>query len=282
MFDLWLFTADPRIAAEACAAGVAGVVVDWECAGKEDRQRGAGLECNHDTAADLAAVRAAVRALVICRINACGDRTPDEVDLAVASGADLLLLPMARTPAEVGAFVDLVAGRARAGILVETVEAVERAGELAALPVDCAYVGLNDLALQRGSGNIFEAVTDGTVERVRDAFAGTRFGFGGVTVSDGGSPVPCRLLLGEMSRIGCDFGFLRRSFKRDVRGRDVAAEVVRIQGEFARLSRRTAVEIAADRQALARAVTEAAAGPEPRVERACDPAIEVLPDRPAR
>lgn len=272
MFELWLFTADARLAAQACGAGVGGIVLDWECVGKEDRQRGADLECNHDTLADVAAVRAAVGARVVCRINAYGARTREEVELAVTAGVDLLLLPMVRTPDEVSAYLDMVAGRARAGILVETAEAVARAKELAALPVDCAYVGLNDLGLARGSRDIFAAIVDGTVERVREAFAGTRFGFGGVTVVDGGRPVPCRLLMAEMSRIGCDFGFLRRSFKHDVRGRDMAAEVARIQREFARMSARTQAEVAADRDALRQVLagTAAAAEPEPRVDRSCD------------
>lgn len=267
MLELWLFTADPAEAARAAAAGIGGIVVDWECAGKQERQRGAGLECNRDTAEDLSRVRGAVRTRVVCRINACGGHTSQEVESALAAGADLLLLPMVRGPQEVERYLRLVDGRTEAGILVETAEAVACARELAALPVACAYVGLNDLALSRRSRNIFEAVTDGTVEAVRDAFAGVRFGFGGATVVDGGAPVPFRLLLGEMARLRCDFGFLRRSFKREVRGRDLAAEVSRIHDAFGRAGQRSQAEITADRQALGAAVSAAAAAasPEPRV-----------------
>jgi len=112
-------------------------------------------------------------------------------------------------------------------------------------------VGLNDLAISRGSRTIFDAVVDGTVERLRKTFSETAFGFGGLTCIDRGEPIPCRLLLGEMVRLGADFSFLRRSFKRDIVGRDWGAEIQRLRRGEERLAQRTADEIADDRAALA-------------------------------
>ena len=83
------------------------------------------------------------------------------------------------------------------------------------------YVGLNDLAIERRSASIFEAITDGTVDRLREIFS-VPFGFGGLTLPDRGHPVPCRLLINEMVRLNCHFSFLRRSFHRDIRGRPVS------------------------------------------------------------
>jgi hypothetical protein len=139
------------------------------------------------------------------------------------------------------------------GILIETVTAVERAATFTDLPLARVYVGLNDLGIERRAANIFSAVSDGTVERVRRS---TRmpFGFGGLTVPEGGRPVPCRLLMGEMARLDCQFSFLRRSFHRDVRGRSMADIIPRIRDAVADARARSPEAVERDREALVRAI----------------------------
>ncbi len=114
-----------------------------------------------------------------------------------------------------------VNGRCGVGMLLETCEAVVGAADFARLPLSRVYVGLNDLAIARRSANIFEAVADGTVDRLRPLFT-VPFGFGGLTLPDAGHPIPCRLLMAEMTRLECTFSFLRRSFRRDTQGRPLA------------------------------------------------------------
>ncbi len=248
-FELLLFSTDPAVVRAAGAAGVAGFVVDWECQGKPERQRAADTQINHDTPEDLRRVRAATDRIVICRINGFGAATPIEVEQAVAAGADEILLPMVRHPREVERLLELVRGRARVGILVETLEAVARAEVLAALPLARAYLGLNDLAIERASPHIFAAVLDGTVESVRRAFR-VPFGFGGLTLPEAGDLVPCRLLIGEMARLGCGFSFLRRSFHRDLRGRRLSDEVPRILEAIEAARGRPPAALAKDRREL--------------------------------
>ena len=160
---------------------------------------------------------------------------------------------MVRRREEVESVLDRVRGRCRVGILVETVEAVSHAGELCALPLSRVYVGLNDLAIDRGSASIFDAVADGTVDEVRRACP-LPFGFGGLTLPDAGSPVPCRLLIAEMTRVGAGFSFLRRSFHRDIAGRDVAAEVPRLLAAIDAARQRPPDAVARDRAEFAAAV----------------------------
>ena len=236
------------------AAGIGAFIVDWEHRGKDRRQQGFDTEINRDTPEDLERMAGLDGARLVCRINAWGDHTPTEVETAVAAGATDLLLPMAKAPREVERYLAAVAGRCAAGILVETREAVTCAGELAQLPLAAVYVGLNDLAISRGSRTIFDAVIDGTVERLRETFAATSFGFGGLTCVDRGEPIPCRLLLAEMVRVGADFSFLRRSFRRDIANRDWAEEVRRLRQEEIRLAGRPPAEVARDRADLAEAV----------------------------
>ena len=100
-FELLLFSTDPETVFRYTEAGVDGFIVDWESKGKEKRQSGADTEINHDTPEDLRRVRASTASRVLCRLNQPGPWTRDEIDEAVASGVDEILLPMVRSPEEV-------------------------------------------------------------------------------------------------------------------------------------------------------------------------------------
>jgi hypothetical protein len=188
--DLFVFTADPARAAAVVRAGAAGVILDWERRGKARRQQGQDTQINEDTAADLAAVRRAVprtgTGRVVCRVNGAGPWTAAEVQSAVALGADEVLLPMVRTPADVDLALDAVAGRCGLGILVETQDAVACIGALARRPLARVYLGLNDLRIDRGGVDpLFAPLVDGTADRVRRA-VDVPFGVAGLTLPDRG------------------------------------------------------------------------------------------------
>lgn len=248
-FELLLFTVDPVRIRDAADAGVDAIVVDWERAGKHDRQAGADTEINEHTVEDLRRVRTLFPGHVVCRINAAGPWTEEEIAAAADGGADELLLPMVRGAEEVEWVLELIGGRCSVGILVETEDAVAAARTLAQLPIARAYVGLNDLAIERRSPSIFAAVADGTVRRVREAFD-VPFGFAGLTVPDRGEPIPCRLLAAELARLDCAFSFLRRSFTRDVAGRSVAEELPRIRRMLDDAFARPEAAVARDRAEL--------------------------------
>jgi citrate lyase beta subunit len=251
--ELFVFTVDPRFARDVVTAGAAGLVVDWEVRGKHRRQAGADTEVNAHTAADLARVRAATPGRILCRLNAVGPWTAAEVECAVALGADEVLLPMVRCPEEVDRAVELVGGRVGVGILVETSHAVRRVDELVTRPLSRVYVGLNDLRIDRGSSALFEPLVDGTVERLRRAVP-MPFGVAGLTLPEGGHPVPSRLLAAELARLDASFTFLRRSFHADVAGRDLGVELPRILAAMATARRRPPEQVEADRVALVAAV----------------------------
>ena len=134
--EFYLFTADAPLAARATLAGVSGIVVDWEYRGKTGRQLGADTEINRHTPEDLAAIRSATKALILCRVNGLGPDTARELDTAIQKGADEILLPMVRRPAEVERVLRLLDARRPLGILVETIDAVNNAADLALLKDD--------------------------------------------------------------------------------------------------------------------------------------------------
>jgi HpcH/HpaI aldolase/citrate lyase family len=248
--DLFLFSTDEEFAREALAAGIDGLVVDWEHLGKQHRQAGADTEINHDTPADLVRLRRSIDAPILVRIHAAGETSAREVEEAIDGGATEILLPMVRRVDDVTRVLELIEGRCRLGILIETVDAVRIAADLASLPLERVYVGLNDLAIDRGIANIFTSVADGTVERVRRVCP-KPFGFAGLTHPDGGSPIPCRLLIDEMVRLDCAFSFVRRSFRRDVQRYGVAEVVRALREEIDAARERSFAELLASRDALA-------------------------------
>jgi len=249
-FSLMLFSTDPGWIVRNVAAGVSAIIVDWERNGKVTRQSGADTQIGIDTLEDLERVRAATDASVICRINGYGECTRREVDQAISAGADEILLPMVTAPSQVALTLDHVRGRCGVGVLIETLEAVDHAQSIAALPITRAYLGLNDLAIARRAPSIFSALVDGTLAAVRPCFD-VPFGFGGLTLPEKGSPVPCRLLMSLMAGSQASFSFLRRSYHRDVAGRDPLTEIPQILAAIESACRRSDGEIARDVQELA-------------------------------
>ncbi len=252
-FELLLFSVERQFVLQAVEAGVDGIIVDWELTGKERRQAGADTEINHDTLEDLEKVRSWVDIGVLCRINSPGPTTRLELEAAIGGGADEVLIPMARSPRDIEQIIEVVSGRCGVGVLIETIEAVERVSEFAKLPLSRLYVGLNDLSIERRSRSIFAALADGTVERI-SAFANGSFGFAGLTAPERGEPIPCRLLIGELARLGSTFSFLRRSYKRDLRAETQAELVARLRSALAEASMRSESEIESDRRELEGAV----------------------------
>jgi 2-keto-3-deoxy-L-rhamnonate aldolase RhmA len=254
-FELFLFSADPATIVPAVSAGVAGVVVDWERVGKRHRQAGADTQIGEDTIDDLRRARACTSARILCRIDNSEKLIEEQIEESFSAGADEILLPMVRSAAEVERVIDVAHGRVRIGILVETEAVLEQLPEVAALPLSRAYVGLNDLAIDRGTTNIFDPLVDGTLEEVRSYFS-VPFGVAGLTVVDAGAPIPCRLIMGELSRLNCSFSFLRRSYHADIRGRDPTVEIPRLLAAVASASRRDADRVSRDREELIAAVEQ--------------------------
>ena len=254
-FQLFLFATKEDLILEAVSGGIAGVIVDWENKDKSERQAGFDTQINNGTVEDLKRVRALTDALVICRINGFFDKDScrDEIALAVDAGANEIFLPMVRTVREVETALEYAAGQCGVGILIETADAVGLAKELGHLPLTRVYVGLNDLAIDRNLTNIFESIDDDTVGDVRP-FIKVPFGFAGLTSPELGSPIPCRLLIGEMARLNSDFSFLRRAFFRDMRDRDATVEIPRILEALRRARLRSPEAVAQDRRDLEMAI----------------------------
>ncbi len=251
--DLVLFATEHTLVKQAMVSGIRSLIVDLEWRDKHQRQQSWDTEINQAMPEDLETLRQVGVPHRYCRLDRIGPWTDEQVETVLTHGATHVMLPMVETASDAEAVISRVDGRAQLGILVETQSAVDAIDDLATLPLDAVYVGLNDLAISRRAPDIWRTMVDGTVDRIREALVkqagrAIRFGVAGVTVIDGGRPIPARLLLAELARLECDFSFLRRSFRRDIDGRDWHREVKRIQDAWRHLADRSAAEVARDRR----------------------------------
>ncbi len=222
-------TNNPEVAGIADANGVDRIWVDLETMGKEERQRGMNTVKSHHTMQDVSVIRGVLKkAQLLVRVNPLYDGTKAEVDEVITRGADIVMLPMFRTVDEAARFVDIVRGRAKVLLLLETVDAENNIETIVKVPgVDEIHIGLNDLHLEHRQNFLFEPLADGTVDKICAVIreAGIPYGFGGLAKLDGGL-LPGRMVLAEHYRLGSSMVILSRAFfdsSRDVSVQDIEA-----------------------------------------------------------
>lgn len=219
--ELMYITNKTDIASLAQDAGVDRIFVDMEYIGKELRQGGLDTVQSHHTIDDIKALRPILtKSKLLVRCNPIHGATKDylssarEIDEIVKAGADIIMLPYFKTVREVKLFIDLVAGRAKTCLLLETSEAQEIIDEVLELHgIDEIYIGLNDLHLSKNMTFMFELLADGTVEALTSKIKkkGIRYGFGGVARLGTGT-LPAECILGEHYRLGSQCVILSRAF----------------------------------------------------------------------
>ena len=218
---LMYITNNPEVALIAEAAGVDRIFVDLEYIGKSDRQGGMDTVQSHHTFDDICLIRKVLtKSELLVRCNPIHSATKDycsskdEIDTIIKSGADIIMLPFFKSTEEVKTFLDLVNGRVKTMLLVETPEAVDNIDAILELPnIDYIHIGLNDLSLGYHMKFMFELLTNGIVEMLCNKFKqkGIPYGFGGIA-SLGSGILPPENIIMEHYRLGSTCAILSRSF----------------------------------------------------------------------
>ena len=263
--DLIFITNDITRASVAQAAGVDWIMVDLEINGKDARQGHLNTVISRHTAEDVRRVRSVLtQSRLLVRINPLFEGSAAEIEECIAAEADILMLPMFTRAEEVARFVDLVGGRAKTCLLLETPQAFVRADQIARCRgVDAVHVGLNDLHLGMGLSFMFELLSHGQVEQLAAQFIerGVKFGFGGVARINTGA-LSSGLILSEHVRLNSTQVILSRDFQRifetsaATATADFNREIGFVRNELSRLARCTADELKRNSAEIRRVVSK--------------------------
>ena len=233
---LMYITNRPDVAQVAQNCGVDRIFVDMEYIGKEERQGGLDTVKSHHTVEDVKNLRKVLNETeLLVRVNPIHEAgenwgsSKDEIDAVVESGADIIMLPMAKTVDEIKKFVEYVGGRTKTMLLLETAEAKENIKEMLDVGgIDMVHIGLNDLHLSYGMKFMFQLLTDGTVEELCKIIGSYSipYGFGGIARLGFGM-LPAEHVIAEHYRLGSSMAILSRSFC-DVYKMDDISEIERL------------------------------------------------------
>lgn len=214
--DLIFITNKIDVAKTVQAAGVDRVMVDLEINGKEARQGHLNTVISYHQPADIDRLRPHInKSELMVRVNPLHTGSKAEIDDVIARGADRLMLPMFRHPSEVEQFVDLVAGRVKVTLLMETATALARIGQIAAIDgVDDIHIGLNDLHLELGLDFMFEIFSDGIIDYLANVIKShdRSFGIGGIGPIGTKLLLPSELILSDHIRLGSKQVILSRDY----------------------------------------------------------------------
>ena len=218
---LMYITNRPDVAEVAQNCGVDRIFVDMEYIGKEERQGGLNTVKSHHTVEDVKNLRKLLnKTELLVRVNPIHEAgenwcsSKEEIDAVVEAGADIIMLPMAKTVDEIKKFVKYVGGRVKTMLLLETAEARENLKEMLQVGgIDMVHIGLNDLHLSYGMKFMFQLLTDGTVEEIIKIISsfGIPYGFGGIARLGYGM-LPAEHVIAEHYRLGSSMAILSRSF----------------------------------------------------------------------
>lgn len=212
---LMYITNRPDVALIAEKYGVDRIWIDLETLGKEERQKGMNTVKSNHTVDDVRRIKPLLSTSeMLVRVNPWNENSEKEIEDVVTAGADIIMLPMWKSAAEVTKFLSVVDGRCKTTLLLETKEAVECLDEvLENGGMDEIHIGLNDLHLSYGMTFMFELLANGTVEmlckKIREK--GLPYGFGGIARLGTGD-LPAEKVIMEHYRLGSTRAILSRSF----------------------------------------------------------------------
>lgn len=237
--NLLFLTDDPEVAGYTDVCGVRTVFIDLESLGKQERQGGMNTVISQHQRENISPVKAALsNARLLVRTNPLHSESSSEVDYCIDAGADMLMLPMFRSAAELEEYCDLVDGRVPVVPLVETVGALRDVEQIVTLAgVSELHFGLNDLRIDIGLSFLFEVVAQGVLDEAAEICrtAGVPFGVGGISRVEGGL-IPGRSVLGEYLRLGASGTILSRCFHQSAENLDDLKSKVDLKLEIEKLN----------------------------------------------
>ncbi|MGG1630902.1 aldolase/citrate lyase family protein [Rossellomorea sp. NRS-1567] len=252
---LMLISNNPLLVEDAERAGVDRIFIDLEKNGKQERQGHLDTHVSTHELQDVCLIRKVVsKSELLVRVNPIHQGSEEEINDVITSGADVVMLPMFKTPEEVAEFVTIVNNRAKVCLLLETAEALIRIKDILSIEdIDEIHVGLNDLHLGLGLDFMFEILSSFVIDELAKTIQdkGIRFGFGGIA-KIGEGDLPAELILNEHARLNSEMvilsrGFLKERDKGHSRYYDLSLEVEKIRNHYKSALKRSSSDIQNDK-----------------------------------
>ena len=259
-FNLMLITNNSEIARYATSCGIDRIFVDLEINGKFERQGHLDTLISKHSMTDVQTVRDAIGdKQLLVRLNPFFEGSDVEINQAIDSGADIIMLPMFRHLEEIKFFAKKIARRAKFIPLVETLDAMNILPQVVKVEgVSEIYIGLNDLHREMKLKFMFQPLQDGSLERLTSIVreAGLPFGFGGIARVGEGT-LPAEVILSEHVRLNSSAVILSRTFHRNAKSldelvlsMDLQSEIQKIRSVISQHLKRTKADIVNDKSLL--------------------------------
>ncbi len=241
-FTFTLFTNDPELAKRADEAGIERIGPDLEIVGKHQRQGHLDSRISSHSIEDFIRVRAVLKnASAFVRVNPIHPHSRQEISALLDHGAEVIMLPMFHTVDEAKTFIELVDGRAKVILLVETAAAALRLKQILDLPgIDEIHFGLNDLQLSFGVDSRLEILQSDLMLSMCETakMKGVPYGIGGIaTVGDENLPIHSDLFYQAYARLGAHGSIISRAFL--TRCQNMEFEINRSRERLAQLMKQT-------------------------------------------
>ena len=210
------------------------IFIDLETLGKNERQGHLDtVKSDHSIKDIRKAKEVSQSSLILVRVNPINPNSEIEIENCIESGCDIIMLPYFKTAKEVSDFIDIVGGRVKTSILLETAPAFFRLEEILEVGgIDEIHIGLNDLHLSLGLDFMFEIYSSPYLEIATKKITekGISLGIGGVAPASEGL-VSGRNVIIEAKRLGAERLILSRAFPKD-NMRDLEREVDQLRNIY--------------------------------------------------
>ncbi len=121
LFNYIAITNNPSHAIILDRVGVQQIMVDAEIIGKEERQKGKNTIISDHLISDVKKLKDLhLSSKIVCRINGYHSGTSNEIDEAIDSGADIIMIPMIRSMKEFEEMVKQINNKCKVLPLIET------------------------------------------------------------------------------------------------------------------------------------------------------------------
>jgi hypothetical protein len=250
------------MALQAQSAGIDRIFFDLEYINKRERQRGLNTVISNNNIEDIPGIKGVLTTSeLLVRTNPIHIYSKDEIEKTIKYGADILMLPMAADSSDAAEFIQLIRGRAKVVIMVETAQALARLDRIIEIKgVDEIFVGLNDLHIGLGLSFMFEVLSGGIVEFIANKCHKKRIpiGFGGIARIGEGS-LPAEKILAEHYRLKSNSVILSRTFKDSIKKNGkkentLAVEVKKIRDKEKEIKNWNSVQFEENREKLVQTV----------------------------